>query len=314
MKRILALLTLLLTLPAGAWNPFVFSSGPDLFRKSTVEWLGRFNSPSLLGSLLRTNIILSRDETDTWSLGARLGNFNVGDAPRIASLGYDIPTNLWDAEIGAAYSHRYADKKSASLNFSVGSASDKPFDRFQETVIQATASYRIPDGEMNSWVFFINFSNNRPFLNYIPLPGFAYAIVSPKSKVFAVLGLPFVIFDWKPAQDWDIKASALGPTILMAQAGYHLSTSTRLYGEVNWNQILWLPSGRLDVADRLYYDEKRAVLGFEFPILDSLKADIAGGIAGGRRFVRGRSILSSSRQQVDLPTSAFANFKLTASF
>jgi len=60
----------------------------------------------------------------------------------------------------------------------------------------------------NSWLLALSYSNNRPYLNNIPLPGFAYIIRGDRFN--AMIGFPFISADYRPDPDWDFRFSIAG--------------------------------------------------------------------------------------------------------
>src|SRR5262249_6539956 len=111
-----------------------------------------------------------------------------------------FPDDLWNVHVGTSYRHLFSNGWVGGGNVTVGSASDKPFHSFDEMVVGASSFLRVPQGEHNAWLFSLNYSTNREFLNGIPLPGAAY-FYAPTDWFQATIGLPFASMTIRPLED-----------------------------------------------------------------------------------------------------------------
>ena len=282
---------------AGQVSPQTGTDGPN-------------TSPTILENQLRGSLLLYKDEKDTWGLNAKAGSFHLGNSMTIPGDGVVIPQNLWDLEVGGSYRHKISDREESSLSASVGSASEVPFHSIREVIFQTTFIYKIPAANENSWLFFLNESNNRSFLNYIPLPGIAYMVHSPSTGIDAVIGIPFASIVYHPNPFWAFQASVFGPAAYSLEADYIPSLTLQFYSVLNRAEQLWALSNRTDTKDRLFYERKKTGLGVRSTALAPVALDLFGGWEFGRRFFEAESILSSDRQFADMIPSWFVQLKI----
>jgi hypothetical protein len=286
-------------------------------RDSSFDYTGELapgSSPVISDHRLRGAVVVKKDDQDLWTLNARAANFHLtGNGVTIAATGVVIPQNLWDLEVGGSYSHHISERSDTSVSLSVGSASDEPFHGIDETVFHATATYSIPSGKQNRWLFFLVFSNNSTLLNYVPFPGFAYEVHDPEDGFEGIFGLPFFSVMYRPIAQIDLRASAIF-TNISAEAGYlpFLEAGLpffRTYAGYYWNQRAWLRAGRTDEQAELFFDRMQAGMGIRSPISAQLSVDLFSGWEFNRQFLEGDRIFSDV-PAVDLQASWFVQLKL----
>ena len=167
------------------WPRSGLDHGPDRVRRNwpqtIISWTrltsGRLRDP-LVGRDLVSGIVLGL----AWVLVFEIGCFfqiRAGAAPRLSSTDYLLGTQ---SPGQAAGTRSLGDRRGWGAGASVGSASDVPFHSIHETIFSAAARYEIPSKERNSWVFLLNYSNNRTFLNNVPLPGVALPMRRKKPR------------------------------------------------------------------------------------------------------------------------------------
>lgn len=139
-----------------------------------------------------------------------------------------------------------------------GSEGDKLFSGNSQT-LSLTGFY-----EKDSWVYFLNYSNNRTFLNHWPLPGVAYKWKSDDKKWNFYLGAPFFFASWNPVKQFVLSYFTLLPYTHKLTAMYFIKF-IRVYGGLDVGPKSFVASF-LDPDDaRIYYDEKTAFIGVAVP-------------------------------------------------
>jgi len=242
-------------------------------------------SPAITYGQLRGQYVVSENPTRTWTLQQRAAQFRVGAPLTIPDNGLVIPRTLELVDTGVAYNRRLQGDRNLGLRLQAGSASDRIFDSFHELVIEVTAVYRKPAARPRRvWLFILNYSNNRNFLNNIPFPTFAYFMESASHRWRTIIGFPFFSTQYKPAPAVDFRLGLFGPRRFGAQAGYTFKESRRLYGGFEWSSLEWMRADREDKDDRLFYVRKRLVAGFQMPVIRDLRLDLSGGREFDRRF------------------------------
>src|SRR5690606_12799452 len=92
------------------------------------------------------------------------------------------------------------------MSLSYGSASDRPFKNNRDNTLGANFIKKFN----SNWFALVNYSNNRNFLNNIPIPGFFYIKEMSREQTL-VFGIPF-IFWMKPISDnWSFRYLGLLP-------------------------------------------------------------------------------------------------------
>lgn len=255
---------------------------------------GGRDHPRIYDQSLRGSAVLSKKDDQTWSVTGRATQFEMNHELAIPGTGVRFPDELWDVQGGVSYLHRLGDRRQWGLNASVGSASDELFHSIHETSLQTTASYRKPSGPLNSWLFFLTYSNNRAFGNRVPLPGFAYLFRDPQRGVQMTIGFPFVLIAYTPNPDWSAHVSLFGTTNQSAEISRRIDGTVRAYVAYDHNPTSWFRAGRANTTDRLIDEEKRAVVGMRAPVARNLSIDVSGGRTFGRRFFEAKDVRSAN--------------------
>ena len=164
-----------------------------------------------------------------WLISGKAMRYDVETQALIpGSGGAPIPAELWDLELSAGLKRRWEGGHAAGLVASVGSPSDRPFHSLSETQLGATAFYLRPAGGRNAWVFFLNYSNQRSFLNHVPLPGVAYLWV-PSRDTFAMIGLPVALLRTSLTPDLSLELFYFPPVRGRVRLAYALTPRVMPY-------------------------------------------------------------------------------------
>lgn len=242
----------------------------------------RLGSPSLFRQQADAVASISAG-TGTWTVGARAGEVALG-LPRVVTPrgGVVVPAKLWNLQADAGYGRVLGDRRRWGANLAFGSASDEPFLAWREDQLSATAFYQLPSKQLDSWLLLLNYSNNRPFLNNVPLPGFAYVLVDLRHRLQAFVGFPFAYARWQPAQAWTVTATLFGGTTYSLEAARQLG-SVSVYARAARQPLQWLRAARADDDDRLVYDSKELRVGAR-AASGRLSGDLSAGRVFDRRF------------------------------
>src|SRR5262249_4769024 len=151
------------------------------------------------------------------------------------------------------------------------------FYSIHETTFRATASYRVPSSQTNAWLFFLNYSNNRHFLNNVPLPGIGYYFQADERRLQGLIGFPFLALRYRPTPDWSIGFSLFGPRNINAEIARRLTGPVQLFTRFQWESQEWMTADRADYSNRLFFNRKRVDLGIRTPLSPELRLELAGG-------------------------------------
>jgi len=230
-----------------------------------------------------------------------------------------VPSELWDLQVGGSYFHPLEGGKMFGASLTLGSASDFPFWSLSETTFNVTASLLYPgDNPKSNYMVFLNESNNRPFLNYIPIPGFIW-FYTPDPEDHLFLGLPFAGYShrWNHAlldEPLNFSIFYLVPASLKVQFIQDLTSWLKVFTGLDFRQEMYLLRDRPTTATRLFYDEKRIFLGTTIDFSKSVELDLSGGYAFARRWFEGEKYTDPLYENDELAPSGYAAAALTARF
>jgi hypothetical protein len=260
----------------------------DRARYSASEQFGD-RGPFLWRQEAEASQTVYRSSPDVWTVSGRAGELGLGAPPVVLpQSGVVVPTHLWHLQGGGGYTHEIGDRRRWGASAALGSASDRPFLTWRDDQAQASAYYQMPSRERNSWIFLLNYSNNRSFANNVPLPGFAYVIDDPKHRLNAIVGFPFLFARWRADDDWTLSAGVFGGASYFFETSRRLSEPVSLYARFERTPQQWLRAGRTESRDRLIFDSKSAVLGMRAKLAPQLSLEASAGRVFDRRFFESR--------------------------
>lgn len=191
----------------------------------------------------------------TLALTAKAQALNFNDVTNTTNV--KTVYNLYDYQYGITWATEEENKNTWSAQLSYGSASDKPFDSSDVSTFGATLTRKSVIDENSSWLFLLNYSNNRSFLNGIPLPGVAYSFTNAEKTNGGVLGIPFISYWYRPDQKIFASVFYLFPITLKAQAGYLFFGFVQGNLKFESSQQAYLLTNRANLDQRFFYDTKK---------------------------------------------------------
>ena len=249
----------------------------DFMRYHFENAFGGAGAPAIIDHRLDMGIVVSSSTNDSWSVNERLGHFGLNAPVQISNGGPTVPQSLWTEQSGVQYARQMDGGRAWGASARVGSDSDRLFNSIHETALSLSVDAKVPSGERNAWMFFLNYSNNRYFLSGVPIPGVGYQFQTESGRLRGIVGFPFAALFWTPAPRWDARLSVFGPRRINADAGYRIAGPLRLHGGFDWGGQTWLRAGRADNADTLNFERKRLYAGIEAPLPLRLMLDLSGG-------------------------------------
>lgn len=193
-------------------------------------------------------------------------------------------SELYDLRLGLGYTKMLENDRVWSVSARYGSASDRPFKDGSVSTLGATAIYSYPSSSPDGrWLLLLDYSNNRPILNNIPLPGFAY-FHTPSEKFRGIYGAPFANISWRFIDQWSLEFFTLFPWIIQGSLNYHINDYAKVYTGLDFSQMTYYIFGRANKNDRLFYDEKKLFLGIKSPLNKITFVELETGYAFDRRF------------------------------
>lgn len=306
------------------WSPFVvaqqdMSRWEDLFSRHPSEFRIRYGvTPyfeeavrgqsadfSLVQQDFSTSAEVWRDESDEVWIHGGLRYQEIHTEAILPDTGQPFPEQLWHVVGGATYRHLLRDGSTIGGSLSVGSASDQPFHSSRELVESLTAFYHLALESRDSWLFFLSYSNNRDFANYLPLPGVEY-LYNPSREFHAMVGFPIESLEWKPIEDLSFRVTYSPLHNIHALISYRLADPLGIYAGFDWTTQSYLLVNRPEAKDRFYYDEKRAKSGLKITLARGLVLDLSGGYAFDRSYRESQHHLRNGFDRVDIASGLYA--------
>ncbi|MBU1274923.1 MAG: hypothetical protein KJ720_06055 [Proteobacteria bacterium] len=220
------------------------------------------------------------------ALHGRAAYMSVDTSAILPTSGREFPGDLWDLRLGATYRHKMDRGWVFGGEFTVGSPSDKPFNKFDDTSVSATATLLTPQGKNHRWLFLLNYSNTRDFLAGIPIPGVAYAY-TPGPHLNILLGLPVASIRYKPAPKWTLSGLYIYPRTIITRFAYRPWHWGEGFVGFDWTYQRWFLSDRTDDKDRLFFYQKEAKVGLKFFLPQGLTMNLTGSYAFDRLWFQG---------------------------
>ncbi|HVK61031.1 MAG TPA: hypothetical protein VM432_05755 [Bdellovibrionales bacterium] len=229
----------------------------------------------------------------------------LGERLVFEKRGIEIPEEFGTAEVGVAWAQKQDGDNRFGASAAIGSAGQRLLDNGLTPIISVNMSWDRPASESRSWLYFISYSNNRPILNNIPLPGIGYSIKSAKSRT--ILGLPFLFYTAYP-DPWQVTA-ALSPFGAFFEGGYRFWGPLQTFVGGGWTPRSYqnLIKGS---ADRLLFNKKEIGTGLRFLMGRQGSVSLAYMYNLGRQFMLGRSISDDNADSVSIENSG--GFQLRA--
>jgi hypothetical protein len=239
---------------------------------------------------------------------AKMRVLDFDKRPILPSTGQRFPAQLYDFQVHGMMPVPYV---LGDVSVAFGSASDQPFASDNEMIADITwLTGSLPTGQEEGAVFFVNFQNNRDFLNGVPLPGFEYRCRRLWDQDLTVLaGFPFDSVAWRPIDAVELSASYAFPQQVHAEAAWLPIKAVRVFASFDWTDQHYFLAGRDDVRDRLWYVEKRLTAGVRWTIRRDLWLEAGAGWAFDRSWFEGHT-LQDRHGAIDLADGPFVGIQL----
>lgn len=287
MKTLLFLVTTAFALPCFAFE----MSGllPPERQRTSGSFSGYSSSPAKIGEQnsavafqsAAVSVPLYKTQENAFTLGLQWSQLEL--QPQQAKYHH-----FFDQRLSLGYSQMLDQNDFWSLSLRYGSPSDKPFADEDLISFGGTFFYSQKKAEDTRWLWLVDYSNNRPILNNLPLPGFAY-VYTPSKEFRLIVGAPFVSLNWEFHPNWVWDFSTLVPWTLKSTLGYKFMPFAKAYTGFDFSQLSYFLADREDSRERLFFDEKKIFVGISSPLAKFAFAEIESGYAFDREFFKSRN-------------------------
>lgn len=283
---------------------------PPKQQKIVFAYSGLFHESTSFGESDSATAFHSLDfsapvyRTDTEALNLKLSAEQLTIRP--AQPKY---SELYDLRLSGGYTKTIDENRLWSVSARYGSASDKPFADASVSTFGLTAFYSFPAKENNKWLLLVDYSNNRPILNNIPLPGFAY-FYQPSKEFRAVFGAPFASINWQFTEKWSVDLFTVVPWIFKGSFSYKFTEYARFYTGIDFMQSTYYLEGRANKEDRLFYDQKKIFIGAKSPLSQNIFAELELGHSFDRSLFIAENYKTSPDDPVDIGNAYYGKFSM----
>lgn len=308
--KIFLMIVFLLPLASNAQEFFNFLSPES--PSTTVELEGIYLPTSdLEGGVDETQIIntgvsaaqkVYKDGKNYITVGAKYQKLDLtAESPLLRDYYNELGT--------VSYKRQLKDDKFWLTSVSYGSASDRPFKNNRDNTLGVTYIQKIND----KWYIAGNYSNNRTFLNNVPLPGFFYVKEMSREKSF-VIGFPFLYIQRPVSENFSFRYLGIMPWSHRLKLLYTRWKFLTPYLGYEQSPQTYFRHDRDSDYDRFFWFEKRAALGLEGGISRSLKFDLSAGYSFDREFFEARNFSQSKEFLINLDNSYFVGLNIRYNF
>ncbi len=242
----------------------------------------------------------------------RFKNSRIGVSARSFELDNNLKAvpNYYNVQLGLNYKHYLDNERTLGFFGTYGSASDRRFKDTRDSTISLNSAYRYND----RWIWIVNYSNNRTFLNNIPLPGFVYVHEQSRSRTF-IIGFPFVLFI-RPVWEEKFTIRYLGfiPYNHNLRLSYNGFTFLKPYISIEQAPQVYFDTARTKDNERIFWFERKVAFGVEKSFGPVLKLDLQVGRSFDREYFAAESFGDKHHNIVKVDAGTYASFNLKTSF
>lgn len=256
----------------------------------------------VMHSSIAINQRIYRDDNDQVNVGARAQKLDLnGESTYLR--------DYYNQQVSFSYRRTLPDEKFSLTSFSFGSASDRPFRNGRDSTVSINSLYKFSP----KWIGVVNYSNNRAFLNNIPLPG-AFYIHELSKENSLILGFPIIFWSRSLSAKWGIRYFGLIPWNHRLRLLYKFSDSLSFYTGLEQSPQTFFRHDRRSRYDRFFWFERRIAAGLEGTINKSLRYDFSGGLSFDRQFFEARNFSEKKEFLINADKALFVALSLRYTF
>ncbi len=208
---------------------------------------------------------------------------------RQSSLGFNPDQanypDVYEQNFSITYDEKKSEAENWSLNTSLGSSSDKPFQRSSDDNYGLTFSWTQKKSTESKWTWMIVYSSQRAFLKGLPLPGFIYSYEpNPDFKLSA--GVPFFSLNQMFNEKWGLNLFILFPQIYRSSINYKILGPFQIAVGLESTEESFLLTTRTNPDERHYFREKKIFINARVPLSHHLASEFEIGSSYDRYFFK----------------------------
>ena len=243
--------------------------------------------------------------------------FKIGDKKRIGiqlrgqTLENDLKEipNFKALSFGLSTQSNLAEGKTIGASISYGSASDQLFKKSRDSTLQVNTIYH----HSPKWIWLVNYSNNRPFLNNVPLPGFIYIQEHSRERTI-MLGFPVIFINQAFFQS-QASLNYFGLMPFQHQLRFYYNKLwLRPFIQFEQTVSMFFNSAREARQMRTFWFERRGSFGLEKALGPVLRLSLVGGYAFDRKFFEAKTFGNNRSSKTLVKDGSFLGFNLRSMF
>ena len=210
--------------------------------------------------------------------------------------GTPVPDELWDARVGMFVTRELNNGWKVGGLFNIGSASDQPFESFDELTLTTLGFVSVPARNRDSWNFSFFYSPTSQIR--FPIPGIAYAW-RPNDQLEAQIGLPAAP-TYAPNDSFFFRARYTPITDINVEARQMLSHNWSLFGRYQIINDTYFLADRADRKDRFFQFEQQLAAGLSRQLPAGFSLDLSAGYLFDRRLFQSEDFNLSSDDMIQV--------------
>lgn len=256
----------------------------------------------VLYSSVSVNQRIYRDEINQVNVGARAQKLDLnGDS--------NLLRDFYNQQVSVSYRKALPGERFSLTSLSFGTASDRPFRNGRDSTISANSLYKFS----SKWIGVVNYSNNRAFLNNIPLPGVFY-IHELSRENSLIIGFPVIFWNKSLSDRWSFRYFGFIPWNHRMRLMYKLNEYLKLYAGFEQSPQTYFRHDRRSRNNRFFWFERRLALGAEGGLSRDIRYDLSSGLAFDRQFFEARNFSDEKEFLINANKSLFVAFNLRYTF
>lgn len=287
----------------------------QVIEASNVKFIGEFGSDLWSSPLrdkrspiriyrMKMRVPVKKDEKEMASVHAEADGLSLGRAD--ITLGKHqvyLGSDFRDQKMGFGFDRRFEGGSSFTLFGAYASASDQPFEGGRDSWLEGMAIYRRPMIDGKQWIFAMDHTKNRGYLNGVAVP---YVGMLFELSEFSRLTIGFLFFryDWVTSTEWK---SSFIVTPVTARLSMGKTIGERFAWEINsaFSVRSYLHANRVEDEQRIFSEHKFLETGFRTDLSEVTSIRFFIGGSFDRRIYEAKSLFRNEQNSVHLPSDLY---------
>jgi hypothetical protein len=198
-----------------------------------------------------------------------------------------VPSHLTDTAVAVGLGVLDKNGWLGGASIGVGYAGDDPFSDANAWYGKFDLAFGKTLSENAEIGIVIDYDGNRSVYRDLPLPGFAYRLRLYDQRLLMALGFPYTSVEWRPNEHWTLELRWSIPDNVELFANYKIAEGLGVFASLRRRVDSFHWDDLPNANDRLFFEQKRAEVGFTYEPIERLRAELAIGYAFSQEFSTG---------------------------